>query len=256
MRSLLFALACALTASAQTPAPTTYKPGDFQATNPNYPKRNPFWFEGRIDWDLLKTDQPATAWEFAQRGIHKQDDLEDNAGAIADYRQAVSLNSLKDGSCQVITAAPTGFGQTIDPPPCMFTARLRLANLLRKDAPEEAVGLLREVLQIDPLRLGVNTLLGDTLVGMGLLKEAVAAYQSELALSPVTELSRKLTGDEANNAHVHWSLASVYRSLGQPADEMRELDLYLKATRWHSDTYPWRILLARIRLQKLADASQ
>jgi hypothetical protein len=72
----------------------------------------------------------------------------------------------------------------------------------------------------------------------------------------VTDLSRKLTGDEANNAHVHWSLAGVYRSLGQAADEMEELILYLKATRWHSDTYPWRIQLARARLEKLAGASQ
>jgi tetratricopeptide (TPR) repeat protein len=233
-------------------AQTTYKPGDFQTMNPNYPKRNPFWFEGRIDWDLLKIDQPANAWEYAQRGIHKQDDLEDYAGAIADYRKAISLNSLKDGSCQLITQAPVGFGQTTDPPPCMFTARLRLANLLRKDEPKEAIGLMREVLQIDPLRLGVNALLGDTLAGMGQPQASVAAYQAELALSPVTELSRKVTGDEANNAHVHWSLAGVYRNLGQSADEMRELDLYLKATQWHSDTYPWRIGLARARLEKLA----
>ena len=252
----VFAYLLALTAWAQTTPPSAYKPGDFQSTNPNYPKRNPFWFEGRIDWELLKIDQPSNAWEYAQRGIHKQDDLEDNAGAIADYRMAVSLNSLQDASCQLVTAAPTGFGQTTDPPPCMFTARLRLANLLRKDAPEEAIGLLREVLRIDPLRLGVNALLGDSLVAMGQPQQAVAAYQAELALSPVTDLSRKLTGDEANNAHVHWALAGVYRSLGQPADEMQELDLYLKATRWHSDTYAWRIPLARARLQKLASTNQ
>src|SRR5579859_1382748 len=59
----------------------------FQAANPHYPERNPFYFEGRIDWELLKIDVPGNAWEFAQRGIHRQDDLEDIQGAIADYRQ-------------------------------------------------------------------------------------------------------------------------------------------------------------------------
>ena len=70
-------------------ASQTYTPGvTFQSANPNYPTRNPFYFEGRVDWNLLKIDQPKDAWEFAQRGIHKQDDLEDIPGAIADYRKA------------------------------------------------------------------------------------------------------------------------------------------------------------------------
>ena len=56
----------------------------FQKDNPNYPKRNPFYFEGRIDWNLLKIDTPNDTWEFAQRGIHKQDDLLDIPGAISD----------------------------------------------------------------------------------------------------------------------------------------------------------------------------
>ena len=30
-----------------------YTPGEFQSTNPNYPKPNPFYFEGKIDWNLL-----------------------------------------------------------------------------------------------------------------------------------------------------------------------------------------------------------
>ncbi len=192
-------------------AQTTYKPGDFQTTNPNYPKPNPFWFEGRIDWDLLHIDQPANAWEFGQRGIHKQDDLEDIPGAIADYRKAISMNSLDDGSCQILTSAPTGFGQNTNPAPCMFTSRLRLANLIRKDDPDGAIVLLTEVLKIDPLRLGVNSLIGETYEQAGSLQEAAKAYRAELALSPVTDLSRRLTGDEANNAHVHWALAGVYR---------------------------------------------
>jgi tetratricopeptide (TPR) repeat protein len=228
-----------------------YKPGDFQKSNANYPNRNPFYFEGRVDWNLLQIGTPANAWEFAQRGIHRQDELEDIPGAIADYQQALSMNSLTDSSCQIVSSAPTGFGQNMNPPPCMFTFRLRLANLLKSTDPDAAVKLLNEVLQIDPLRLGVNALLGEVYTNMGSSDLALQAYKAELALSPVTVLSTTLTGDEANNAHVHWALAGLYGQLGQPGDEVNELDLYLKATKWHSDTYPWRIQLARSRLERL-----
>ena len=248
--SLFLLSLAALPAFAQdSPA---YTPGKtYQAANPNYPKRNPFYFEGRIDWDLLKIDQPADAWEFAQRGIHKQDDLEDIPGAIADYRASVARNSPDNGTCQYVTGPTPSSGQ-LDPAPCMFTVRLRLGRLLRATAPGEALKLFNEVLTIDPIHLGVHTLIASTYEQMGLLREAVAEYQKELALSPVTDLSKQLTGDEANNAHVHWSLAGLYRQLGQPADEASELTLYLKATQWHSDTYPWRIDLAKRRL----DAAQ
>jgi tetratricopeptide (TPR) repeat protein len=258
LRIVLFGCA-ALMVAGQT---KTYKPGDFQTSNPNYPKRNPFYFEGRIDWDLLKIATPGDAWEFAQRGIHKQDDLEDIPGAIADYRESLARNSLNDGTCQIVTAAPVGFGQKVDPPPCMFTVRLRLGYLLREDQPLEAIRLFKEVLLIDPLRLEVNRLMGETLVLMAAqaadddsrqaaLVQAVAAYQAELDLSPVTSLSVKLTADEANNAHVHWALAQIYDQLGRKVEEARELDLYLKATKWHSDTYVWRIELAKRRLARL-----
>ena len=242
---------------------TPYKPGDFQNGNANYPSRNPFYFEGRVDWDLLKITQPSNAWEYAQRGIHYQDDLNDIAHALADYRQSISLNSLENGTCQLITSAAPGFGQKVDPPPCMFTVRLRLGNLLQDEDPQAAIELFQEVLRIDPLRLGVNAMIGETYgkVAQGADDEvarsnaygrAIQAYQSELALSPVTAMTKSLTGDEANNAHVHWALAEIYRTLGRDSEQALELDLYLKATRQHSDTYAWRIQLARKRLQQLS----
>src|SRR5260370_42401404 len=154
MKNILIVFSLASAAFAQD---ASYKPGvTYQSANPNYPVRNPFYFEGRIDWDLLKIDQPSNAWEFAQRGIHRQDDLEDFQGAIDDYRKAVAANSLANGSCQLITAAPVGFGHKIDPPPCMFTARLRLANLLKRSNPTDAVAHFHEVLTIDPLHLSVQ----------------------------------------------------------------------------------------------------
>ncbi|MBV8902519.1 MAG: hypothetical protein JOZ22_02695 [Acidobacteriia bacterium] len=239
---------------------TTYVPGQtYQSANPNYPTRNPFYFEGRIDWDLLKIDQPSNTWEFAQRGIHKQDDLGDIAGAIADYRASIAQNSPDNGTCQYVTGPIPASGQ-LDPAPCMFTVRLRLGRLLMASSSAEALQLFQEVLHIDPLRLGVHALIAKTYEQMsnqaaaadqaGLLQQATAEYQKELVLSPVTELSKQLTGDQANNAHVHWNLAELFRQLNQPVDEMAELGLYLKATQWHSDTYPWRVEIARKRLQE------
>lgn len=261
MKSVL--LICVFACAAVVGQDARYTPGvTYQTTNPNYPARNPFYFEGRVDWDLLKINQPSNAWEFAQRGIHKQDDLEDFAGAIDDYRKAISMNNLQNGTCQIVTSAPAGFGQNMDPAPCMFTARLRLGNLLKKTNPAEAIGFFQEVMKIDPLHLGVEALIGEAYTIMAeqaadpsdqqqYRQSAVAAYQAELSLSPVTELYKKLTGDEANNAHVHWALAALYEKIGDLGAAVRELDLYLKATKWHSDTYPWRITLAQKRMAKL-----
>jgi hypothetical protein len=261
---VVLAIAASVPAVFGQTTTTPFVPGvTYQAGNPNYPNRNPFYFEGRIDWNLLNITNPANAWEFAQRGIHKQDDLEDIAGAIADYQTSVTMENLPKGTCQIITGAiPTVIPTSINPPPCMFTVRLRLGNLLRTSDPATAISLFNEVLTIDPLRLGVNALIGETYQSMAeaatdpLVKSsnfglAVAAYQAEVSLTPVTALSTQLTGDLANNAHVHWSLAQIFKETGASASEGSELNLYLQATQWHSDTYPWHIALAKQRLGAL-----
>lgn len=258
-------------------APTgPYVPGvTYATTNPNYLNPNPLYFEGKITWELLKIDQPSNFWEYLQRGIHYQDDLENVPLAIADYQKALAGNSLQNGTCQLVTAAtltvatasgagsPKSLPATLTPPACMFTIRLRLGYLLRDTDPQTAIQLFNEVLQIDPLRLDVNALIGDTYVSVAnaantpadqqtALQSAVAAYKAELALSPVTTQYTALTGDIANNAHVHWSLAQVYEQLGDSANMKNELGLYLQATQWHSDTYPWRIQLAQTKLNQMS----
>lgn len=251
-------------ALAQTPSTpinsSNYVPGvSYQQTNPNYPIPNPFYFEGRIDWDLLKITSPSNAWEYMQRGIHEQDDLADNGDAIADYQQAIAMNNLGNKTCQLVTVAPTT--GTMNPPPCIFTVRLRLAGLLRASQPQQAIDLYQQVIAIDPLRLGVNSAIAESYTTMAmaatdpaqvssLYQSAISAYKAELAVSPVTPLETQLTTDTANNAHVHWELAEIYETIQDPADETTELNLYLQATKWHSDTYPWRITLAQKRLAK------
>lgn len=241
-----------------------YVPGvTYQADNPNYLNRNPFFFEGRVDWNLLKITTPTTVWEFVQRGIHNQDDLQDFPAAIADYQKAISMNSLTNGTCQIITtAAGANPSTTLNPPPCMFTPRLRLAHLLVETQPDVAIALWQDVLKIDALRLGVNAFIGeayevkaaaaaDAASKDAFLESAITAYEAELANSPVTAQYTALTGDKANNAHVHWALAGIYADLGDKASQATELQAYLDATQWHSDTFPWRIQLAKARLAKL-----
>ena len=244
----------ATVAAATAQAPVT------RVNNPNYPIPNPFYFEGKIQYELTGIDTPQNAWEYAQRGMYKQDDLEDFDGAIADYKTSVSMNSLQNGTCQIVTTAPVP--STLNPPPCMFTVRSRLAYLLMDSDPATAISLFQEVLQIDPLRLEINALIGETYAKEGdnatdiamkqqFYQKAVDAYNAELNLSPVTPQAVQMTGDEANNSDVHWELADVYEKLGQNANAKSELGLYLKATKWHSDTYPWRIALANMKIQEL-----
>jgi tetratricopeptide (TPR) repeat protein len=254
--ALFSSLAMVASAQPNTTTPTYTAGTTYQQANSNYPVPNPFYFEGRVDWSLLKITQPGTTWEYMERGIHEQDDLNDTTDAITDYQQSISMNNLANKTCQLVTTAPTG---PINPPPCIFTVRLRLAGLLRATQPLQAIQLYQEVMTIDPLRLGVNAAIGETYVTMaqtatdatqvpGLYQSAIAAFQAELALSPVTPLETQLTTDTANNAHVHWDLAEIYKTTNDPTDEVSELNLYLQATKWHSDTYPWRITLAQKRI--------
>src|SRR5271166_4114058 len=179
-------------AQSSPPAPlvtpsSTYVPGvTFQTTNPNYFMPNPFYFEGRVDWNLLKITQPANPWDYMQRGLHEQDELGDTTDAIADYQMAVSMNNLTNKTCQLVTVAPTG---PINPPPCIFTVRLRLAGLLSATQPQQAIELYQGGLVIDPAHPGVNRAIGGVYVRQaqtatdptqvpGLYQSAIAAYQA------------------------------------------------------------------------------
>jgi len=257
--ALFFAGTVALFAQTST---QPYVPGvTYQTTNPNYPQPNPFYFEGRIDWNLLNVTTPSNAWEFEQHGIYEQDDLQNPTAAVQDYQQAISMNNLSNGTCQIVSGTLPTTGGPLKPPPCMFTVRLRLAGLLKESDPLQAISLYQQVLVIDPLRLGVHAALGETYADMAAAEtvpanatadysNAIAQYQAELALSPVTPFTTSLTADLANNAHVHWALAQIYRTTAS-SQEASELNLYLQATQWHSDTYPWRIALAKARLSAL-----
>lgn len=242
--------------------------GFSQATrenNPNYPAPNPFYFEGKIDYELLGIDQPANAWEFMQRGIQSQDDQEDYSAAIQDFRRALELNNKENGTCQIVTAIPEN-SNTLDPPPCIFTLRLRLGYLLIHDEPEESIRLFREVLEIDPLRLDVRFLIAEAYEFLAeetadkqeqteLYLKAIEELRGELALTPPVN-DPKLSPDEANNAHTHWLLAEIYEKLDKYDDAIEAFENYLKATRWHSDVLPWRVQLAEKKIEELSSGAK
>ena len=73
------------------------------SANPNYPNRNPFYFEGKIDWNLLGITQPQNAWDYLQRGMHYQDDLNDVPDALSDYQTSLAMNSIQSQTCQIVT---------------------------------------------------------------------------------------------------------------------------------------------------------
>ena len=229
-------------------------------TNPNYPARNPFYFEGKIDYELLGINKPSNTWEHMQRGIQRQDDQEDYHGAIQDYRRALELNSKENGTCQIVTSVPENFN-TLDPAPCIFTLRLRLGYLLIHDEPRESIRLFREVLEIDPLRLDVRFLIAEAYEILAeetadkqkqteIYVKAIEELRAELALTPPVS-DPKLSPDEANNAHTHWLMAEIYEKLDQHNEAIEAFANYLQATRWHSDVLPWRLQLAEKKIEEL-----
>ncbi len=232
--------------------------------NDNYLTRNPFYFEGRVDWDLLNVQgEPADPFEYMQRGINHQDH-ERYEEAKKDYRAALSLNSLQNGSCQIITADDLINGalpRDLLPAPCIFSLRMRLAYLIIHDDPEESIRLFNEVLDIDPMRLDVNLLIGEAWEVIGerdhydpVLREqayrnAIAAFNAELALTPIPDPS--ISPDEATDSLVHWLLAHLYEELEEYPEALENFESYLKATKWHSDVLPWRIPLAEKKVEEL-----
>ena len=94
---LLVTLLAVMTAPvvAQNVGYPGYTVGEFQTTNPNYPHPDPFYLEGKIDWNLLGITQPQTTWDYLQRGMHYQDDLNNIPDAIADYQTSLAMNSLQ-----------------------------------------------------------------------------------------------------------------------------------------------------------------
>ena len=194
--------------------------------------------------------------------MHYQDDLDDIPDAISDYQTSLAMNSLQSADLPAGTRQHFGERRRC---PSQLTALLPacsrcgcdLAICCEKAIPATAIELYQEVLQIDPQRLGVNTLIAETYV--------IEAQQSDRSADTAAGVCQRrdcvpggtgaFTGDAAKHrAHgrtrrtIRRCIGSWLRftkRLGQNSLAVSELQSYLLATQWHSDVYPWRIALAR-----------
>ncbi len=230
-RALIILLFAPAVATAQEPY---YSGVDSIGAKPIAQREKPaLFFESKVHWPSLKIDQPRSAWEFAQRGMYRQDDLEDVAAAEADYREAISL----DGHLLIARAR---LGTIL-----LKRARTETSSAARMNQTAEAVAQFDEVLHEQPFRPGMHKKIAQAYViqyeisGDGAKADmAVTAYRAELAQAP-------------RNQSVHFELAFLLNGLGRNTEAREHIDRYLALAAVHGDPYPYKILEAEQLRQSL-----
>jgi tetratricopeptide (TPR) repeat protein len=221
-----------------------------------------FFFEERVNWPSLQLNipggEPRTAWEYAQRGMYKQDELAYGAvsasdrehyleEAIADYEKSEELSREAQGR------------EDAHPRILIVQARLAVIEFHQGEALEhegkyeealvpleEAKERLEFILEESPFHQGVPFLLGEVFEveheiyrAMGntekaeeTLAEALKYFKEELKLAPGSQ-------------RTHYVLAELLAEEGETQEALAHLDTYLCQAKLHSDTEPFRILKAR-----------
>lgn len=234
-----------------------------------------FFFEERVNWPALQRHipggEPRTAWEYAQRGMYKQDELAYGAvdpadrehymeEAIADYNKSEELSRK---------AQVEEDGQPAEEHhPRILIVQARLAVIEFKEGEElehegkyeealvpleSAKGRLEFILEESPFHQGVPFLLGEvfevehkiysalgnTAKSKESFDEAVKYFKEELKLAPGSQ-------------RTHYVLAELLEEEGDTQEALAHLDTYLCQAKLHSDTEPFRILKARKKREELA----
>lgn len=191
------------------------------------------FFEAKAHWPSLKIDTPRSAWEFAQRGMYRQDDLEDVAAAEADYREAIS----RDGHLLIARAR---LGLIL-----LQRAGTETSSAARVNLAAEAVDQFDEVLHEQPFRPGMHRRIAQAYVVQYRATNdpvkadmAVTAYRQELAQAP-------------QNQSVHYDLAFLLNGLGRTTEARMHIDRYLALAAVHGDPYPYKVLAAERLRQNL-----
>jgi len=184
------------------------------------------FFEGRVNWPLLNISEPRTAWEYTQRGIYFQDDLDDLNAAMADYMQADALE--RERSC----------GPGIAPPghACLQILHARLSNIyLESGQFQKAIDEIDFILEENPFAQGLHFELAKAHLGLGDRAGAIEEFQRELEIQPCHQES-------------HFELGELLLEAGPQMDEMggrEHLTEYLQQAFLHCDSFPFKILKAR-----------
>jgi tetratricopeptide (TPR) repeat protein len=192
------------------------------------PAEPALYFEAKASWPALGIDEPRTAWEFVQRGMHRQDELEDESGAIEDYRAAEALDShillihARLGSLHLRRGR-----ERLADPAQSASARSDLLEALRR---------YEEVEHEQPHRAGIAARIGDAHAALFELDgdpeeadKALLAYQHELARS---------TGHQPSL----YAVGMLLRARGLDDEARPWLERYLASTRRHGEPYPWKQL--------------
>lgn len=192
------------------------------------------YFEAKADWPSLGIDTPRTAWEFAQRGIFRQDALDDEAGAMQDYLRAEAL----DDHLLIVQARLAYLALE-----CGRTAE-RAGQAGEADtAYAEAIDRYERVLYEQPDRQGLRLRIADAHLGRARTSSAAGeAGLAEAAL--LKELQLAPTQQEA-----FFTLGELYESQGRAAEARRMYRAYLDEADLRGDPYPWKRLRARRYLE-------
>lgn len=196
------------------------------------PEEPVLFFEAKVHWPSLKIDEPRTAWEFVQRGMYRQDDLEDVDAAVADYRSAIDRDSH-------ILIAHARLGTIL-----LSRAKVATASAAI-DLADEAIHEFREVLLEQPYRPGMHTKIAEAL-----LVQYRATSAPATAESAVTEYRTELARAPQNQA-VYYALAFLVNELGRPAEARTYIDRYLELAARYGDPYPYKLLAAERLRQSL-----
>lgn len=188
------------------------------------------FFEEKVHWPSLRISEPRTAWEYAQRGIYRQDDLGDLDGAKADYHQSETMNN------RIV----------------IVQARLGVIALY-ENRPDEAIEHLDHVLEEVPFHEGVHLRLGKAYElkhamdnDNSHLVKADESFQNELKLSPNSQMAHFARAKLLAPFVLNGTCSQVFGAgLDCRQAAVDSLDVYLRQARWHSDPEPYRILKAR-----------
>lgn len=201
---------------------------------PNAQAEKPvLFFEAKASWPSLKIAEPRTAWEFTQRGMYNQDDLEDVPAAIADYRRALDLDPH-------LLIAHARLGTIL-----LLQARTETSSAAAVNLIDESVHEFEEVLLEQPHRAGMHLKIGDAyrlrFQRTNLQANAdlaINAYRAELTMAPQSQ-------------YAHFALAFLLADLGRAIEARVHVDQYLALAGKYGDPYPYKILAAERLRQSL-----
>lgn len=218
------------------PPPPLYQGVDSVGARPAaQPAAPALYFEARAHWPSLGVETPRTAWEYAQRGIYRQDTLEDVEGAVQDYLQAEALDDhllIVQGRLAYL-ALERGRAAEAD-------GRDGDADL----AYQEAVDRYEAVLYEQPERQGLRLRMAEAHLGRsrvadpGATADAIEALEAELELAPTQQAA-------------FFALGRIHAAAGRAAEARRYLEAYLEESARAGEPYPYKRLEARRLLDTL-----